>query len=57
MVQGGFSPDIALCRTNKKLTVVVPDQAEQSRHRRFAGDCERYFREQRKCSGFALLHF
>ena len=56
MVQGGFSPDFALCRANKKLAV-VPDQAEQSSHRRFVAVCEPCFSEQQKCSGLALLHF
>ena len=51
-----FCPNFALCRANKKCAV-VPEQAEQIPHGRFVGDCKRYFRGRRKCSGLALLHF
>ena len=47
---------LALCRANKMLAV-VPDKREQSPHKRFVAACEGDFREQRKCSGLALLHF
>jgi len=32
-------------------------KSPKSPHRRFVGNCKRYFRGQRKCSGLALLHF
>lgn len=45
------------CFAQIKKRAVVPDHDEQSPHRRFIAVCEPRFREQRKCSGLALLHF